>query len=45
MALEAVTDGKNDKTEKNDQEYCTQQENTGRDMCFVLCAAFVCVNR
>ena len=37
MALEVVTDGKNNKTEKN--------ENTGRDMCFVLCAAFFRANR
>ena len=45
MAVEVVTDGKNDKTEQNDQEYVHKQENTGRDMCFVLCAAFFCVNR
>ena len=44
-ALEVDTDGNNDKNEKNDQEHVHKQENTGRDMCFVLCAAFICVNR
>ena len=45
MALEVVTDGKNDKTELTEWlGICIQQENTGRDMCFVLCAAFFCVN-
>ena len=42
MALEVVTDSKNDKTDKNDWE---QHENTGRDMCFVLCAAFFFINK
>ena len=44
MALEVVTGRNNDKTGK-ELLICTQQENTGRDMCFVLCAAFICVNR
>ena len=43
MALEVVSDGKNGKTEKNDQEYV---HNKGtRDGTFVLCAAFFCINR
>ena len=42
MVLEVVTDGKNDWKEW--LGICTQQENTGRDMCFVLCAAFFWAN-
>ena len=37
MTLEVFTDGKNDKTEKNDG-ICTQQENMGRDgTCVLFC--------
>ena len=43
MALEVVTDGKNDKIEKNDQEYVHNKRT--RDGTFVLCAAFFCVDR
>ena len=47
MALEIVTDAKNDKTEflfSRNIKYI-QQENTGRDICLVLCPAFICINR
>ena len=44
VALEAVADDKNDKTEKNDQEY-VHNKRTQDGTCFVLCAAFICVNR
>ena len=45
MALEGVTDGKNNENWKEWLGICTQQENTVRDVRFVLCAAFFCVNR
>ena len=45
LDLEVVTDGKDDKTEQNDQEYVHNKRTRGRDMCFVLCAAFFCVKR
>ena len=46
MALEVVTDRKHDKTEKNDLEYVhNRRTRDGRDMCFALCAAFICVNK
>ena len=42
MALEVVTDGKNDKTEKNYLEYVHKRTGDGT---FVLCVAFFCINR
>ena len=42
MALEVITETENWKEWLG---MCTQQENTGRDGRFVLCAAFYCVNR
>ena len=44
MALEVVTDGNNDKIEKNDQEYVHNKRTWDR-MCVVFCAAFINVNR
>ena len=43
MALEVVTDGKNDKTEKNDQEYMytTREHGAGYVFCFV-CRLLLC---
>ena len=41
MALEVVTDDNLGTTKlKRMTGICTQQENTGRDMCFGLCVAF-----
>ena len=44
MALEVVTSGKNDKTEKNDKEYVHNKRTRDRT-CFVLSSAFFCINR
>ena len=45
MALEVVTDGKNDRTEKNDSEYVHNKRTWDRT-CFFLCvcATFFCIN-
>ena len=43
LELEVVTDGKNDKTEKNDKEYVHNKRT--RDGTCVLFAAFFCVSR
>ena len=40
MALEVVTDGENDKTKKNDQEYGHNKRTWDG-----ACAAFFCVDR
>ena len=45
MALEVVTDGKNDKTEKNDYEYLHNKRTRDGTCVFVLCAAFFCANK
>ena len=41
MALEVVTDGKNDKTKKNDEEYLHNRRT--QDGTCVLCATFFCI--
>ena len=44
MDLQIVSNDKNDKTEENQESLCAQQENTGGEMCLVLCPALFCIN-
>ena len=44
LEVEVVTDGNSDKLKRMTRNMYTARE-PGRDMCFVLCAAFIGVNR